>query len=242
MSAAFRATALGVFLAVAGCGGAQANSAPASAPSEAAATSSASSAASANATPVSQTPDITLNDATTAMVHGKLVAFDGVPEGLAWPSLAKSLARGESDRTPVTIAAGRAVPLSSVLRAVWTVRSGEVRLQTPDASGAVRVLVLRAKSEQHAPGCHLAVFAEPDASLRIAAPGGARAIVGDGVNEQLARALELVRTKCPLRYVAFGATSADAVWSAVFDMAIAVDREKSAGDARYVLGEPVHLK
>ena len=186
-------------------------------------------------------PDVSLADATSAIVAGKNVPFDGVPEGLAWPALGKALARSETDHRPITIAAARDVPLSSVLRAVWTVRGVDVRMQTADASGLTQVVELKAKTQGHAPGCHLAVFAESDGTLRVAAPGGPSAIVGDAPNEQLARALELARTKCPLRYVAFGATAPNTPWGTVFDIAIAVDRGKSAGDARYVLGEPVHL-
>jgi hypothetical protein len=105
----------------------------------------------------------------------------------------------------------------------------------------MHVLELRAKPKERQPGCHLAVFLQKDGSLRIAAPGGARAIHGDAPSTQLARALEAERAQCPIRYVAFGAQSPDTPWGAVFDVAEAIDAGKSAGDARYVLGESVHL-
>jgi hypothetical protein len=41
--------------------------------------------------------------------------------------------------------------------------------------------------------------------------------------------------------VAFGAESPQAPWGPVFDVLLAVDRAKSAGDARYVLGYPAAL-
>ncbi len=65
-------------------------------------------------------------------------------------------------------------------------------------------------------------------------------IPGAKAPEVLAASLSAESTSCAIRYVGFGAENADAVWSQVFDVARAVDREKSAGDARYVLAEPVH--
>ncbi len=66
-------------------------------------------------------------------------------------------------------------------------------------------------------------------------------MTGPDAPSALARALAQERAHCTIRYVAFGADAADAPWSTVFDVAEAIDRDKSAGDARYVLGEPVHL-
>lgn len=221
-----------VALLVAGCGGVTANAHVETAPPP--------------SPPVLASPDVELVDADSAVVKGQRVAFDGVREGLAWPALAKAVGRHEGDATPVTIAVRREVPMANVVRAVWTLRGGDVRLQTADAKGAVRVLELRAKPAQRQTGCHLAVFVQADGSLRIAAPGGARAIAqsatGEAPNDQLARALDVERMRCPIRYVAFGAQSPDAAWGSVFDVASAVDAARSAGDARYVLGESVHLE
>jgi len=231
------AQAAGLAAFLAGCGGAAGGNgsvaaSAASAPNAASAPSTASVASAAN---------VELVDAESAIVGGQRVAFDGVREGLAWPALAKALGRREGDTTPLTIAVRREVPMENVVRAVWTLRGGDVRLQSPDDQGTLRAIDLRAKPAARQPGCHLAVFVQADRSLRIAAPGGARTITGDAPNDQLARALDAERTRCPIRYVAFGAQTADAAWGTVFDVALAVDRAKSAGDARYVLGEPVHL-
>jgi hypothetical protein len=230
MSASIRAAIVGAALAIAGCGGARAN----------VAVSGNEGAASASPAALSR-PTFELVDRATAVVHGQRVTFDGVSEGLAWPSLLKALGRGEDDRAPLTILVRRDVPMESVLRTVWTLRAADVRLQTADALGVVREIELRTKPAQASPGCHLAVFVQPDQSLRIAAPGGPREIHGDAPNEQLARALDVEHRQCPLRYVAFGAQTSDAPWGSVFDVASSVDLAKSAGEARYVLGEPVHL-
>jgi len=48
----------------------------------------------------------------------------------------------------------------------------------------------------------------------------------------LARSLVGRASKVPLKYVAFGAESTPRAWGPVFDVVLAVDREKSAGDAR----------
>jgi len=90
-------------------------------------------------------------------------------------------------------------------------------------------------------GCHLAVFLESNGALRVAAPGGRREIAGDHPAATLARSLADERGKCPLKYVAFGAESDAAPWGAVFDVIVAIDQEKSAGDGRYVLGQAIHV-
>jgi hypothetical protein len=60
---------------------------------------------------------------------------------------------------------------------------------------------------------------------------------GDRAAESLARSLEQERAKCPIKYVAFGAETDEGPWGPVFDVILAVDRARSAGDARYVLGQ-----
>jgi hypothetical protein len=62
-------------------------------------------------------------------------------------------------------------------------------------------------------------------------------VTGDFRAEALARALEGERAKCPIKYVAFGAESDDVAWGPVFDVLVTVDRDKAAGEARYVLGQ-----
>jgi hypothetical protein len=75
--------------------------------------------------------------------------------------------------------------------------------------------------------------------LRVAAPGGPRPIAGPDAADALARALAKERSACTIRYVGFGADAPEAPWATVFDVARAVDRDKAAGDARYVLAEPI---
>jgi hypothetical protein len=185
-------------------------------------------------------PDVELRP-DDAVVAGTPIPFDGVAEGLAWPALKKALA---AKTAPVVLAVPRDLPVDKVLRAVWNLRDGTVRLQTPDADGAPHVLELRpasAPAPAATPACHLAVFVQADGALRVAAPGGPRAIPGPNAGDALARALEDESKRCALRYVAFGAEDPRAAWGGVFDVAWAVDRAKAAGDARYVLGEPVHV-
>jgi len=182
--------------------------------------------------------DVELRDGSSAIIAGRAVPMDGVTEGLAWPGLDAAVHRGP--HAVVVLAVGRDVPVSTVLHAVWTLRDAEVRVQTPDAAGAVRVLDLRPKPEVPTEaGCHLAVFVLPNGDLRVAGPGGPRMITGRDASSSLARALSDERVQCTIRYIAFGADDAKAPWGSVFDLARAVDRDKAAGDARYVLGEPI---
>jgi hypothetical protein len=205
------------------------------------------------ATPVAA-PDIELRDASGkggkgdkgAVVRGAAVPMDGIAEGLAWPALRAAVPRKRGERgetAPITIAVGRSVPLATVLRAVWTLRDADLRLETPDESGTPRILELRPKPDAIATDapCHLAIFAAPNGDLSVALPGGPRLVTGPAAADSVARALAAERARCPIRYVAFGAEDAGAPWSSVFDVARAIDRDKSAGDARYVLAEPVHL-
>ncbi len=206
----------------------------------------ASPAAAAAPLPVPAAPDIELRERDKALARGRLVEFDGVAEGLAWPSLEKALSSGRTPGGVVTIQADRAVRVLDVLRAAWAARDGAVLVQTPDGSGVLRVESLGPKGPRPpdaGAACHLAVFLRPDGSLRVAAPGGAREIAGDRAPDVLARSLEAERAACPMRYVAFGAESDEAPWGPVFDLIAAVDRDKSAGSgARYVLGQAMHAK
>jgi hypothetical protein len=164
------------------------------------------------------------------------VVYDGLAEGLAWPSLDHSL--GPRDRGSVlALQAARDVRVVDVLRAAWTLRTGDLRVQTPDASGVMRAAELRAKPATGAPGCHLAVFLRPDGSLRLASPAGRYEVSAERAAERLVHSLEEERARCAVKYVAFGAESDEAPWGPVFDVIVAVDRARSAGDARYVLAQ-----
>jgi hypothetical protein len=190
--------------------------------------------------PALRAPDIVLSGTGTADVRGTRVTFDGVAEGLAWPSLDKALGA----RTPgatIAIRVARTVAVLDVLRAAWTVRANDVELQTLDDSGRLEAANLGARASRASnAGCHLAVFLRPDGSLRVATPGGPREVTGDRPQEQLARSLAFESTKCPIKYVAFGAESDQAPWGPVFDVMAAVDRAKSAGATRYVLAQAMH--
>ncbi|MGO8996197.1 MAG: hypothetical protein ACLQVI_23035 [Polyangiaceae bacterium] len=189
-------------------------------------------------------PDVDIRNAKSALVGASTVPMDGIAEGLAWPALRDAVNRRPGDHAPLTIAVARDVSVNTVMRAVWTLRDADIRLQTPDAAGTPRVLSIHPRPDSPSgasgTGCHLAVFVESNGDLRVSAPGGPRSVRGPDAPGALARALSAERSECAIRYVAFGADAADAAWGSVFDVAEAVDREKSAGDARYVLGEPVH--
>jgi hypothetical protein len=183
---------------------------------------------------------ISLRTPHVAMVAGKAVPFDGIEEGLAWPALEAAIGRKPGDATPLVIDVARDVPMVDLERAAWTLRSADVRVQTPDDHGSVYVVELRAHPAPGAgEGCHLAVFLQPDGSLHVASPGGPEDITGDRAPESFARGLAEASATCPIRYVAFGAASNGVPWGPVFDVIVAVDRLKAAGDARYVLGDPI---
>jgi len=186
--------------------------------------------------------DIELREAHVAVVHGQSVAFDGVAEGLAWPALTKAIGPHKAGDV-VTVQVGRNVPVQDLLRAAWTAGMVELQIQSLDASGVLHAVRLQPhQGASPSPGCHLAVFLRADGSLRIAAPGGPIEIAGEHPAESLARSLAEERTKCPIKYVAFGAESDGAAWGPVFDVMTAVDADKSAGPARYVLGQAMHAR
>jgi hypothetical protein len=196
----------------------------------------------APALPVTGQPDVELRDPRVAVVHEQSVPFDGIEEGLTWPALQKALGPRKAGDV-VTLQVSRGVPIGDLLRAAWAVHAADVHVQSLDASGAMRAVELRAKRDGSPPvaGCHLAVFLQPNGTLRVAAPGGPREIAGDHPAATLARSLADERAKCPLKYVAFGAESDASPWGPVFDVLVAVDQEKAAGDARYVLGQAMHV-
>jgi hypothetical protein len=188
-------------------------------------------------------PDVDLREPGAAIVRGSTrVAFDGIAEGLAWPALDKAMGPRKLGDV-LTVQVARALPTIELLRAAWTLRQADLRVQSQDATGDTHVVLLGARRDGAAPsaGCHLAVFLGPDGSLRVASPGGPVVVAGVDPAASLARSLEEARRTCPIRYVAFGAEADAAPWGPVFDVIRAVDRAKSAGDARYVLGQAMHV-
>jgi hypothetical protein len=178
-----------------------------------------------------------------AMALGERVAFDGEKEGLAWPALARAVAKKPPAGGPIVLAAPRDVPTVTVLRAAWTLRAFDLRVETPDSRGTTRQIALPPRRETTGNAtCRLAAFVTPDGSVRVAAPSGPREFHGERAGERFVRALAAGNAQCPAQYVAFGAEKNDMPWSAVFDLADAVDRAKAAPNARYVLGEPVRVK
>jgi hypothetical protein len=226
-----------VLLGLAGCGATPAppaQSAPAGAETP--------QAPSAELPPAAQ-PDVDLREPGAAIVHGSTrVPFDGIAEGLAWPALDKAMGPRKAGAV-LTVQVARALPTIELLRAAWTLRQADLRLQSQDANGDTHVVLLGARRDGTPPtaGCHLAVFLRPDGTLRVASPGGPVVLSGDDPPASLARSLEEARRTCAIRYVAFGAESDAAPWGPVFDVIRAVDRAKSAGDARYVLGQAMHV-
>ena len=220
---------------VAGCAG------PGTPPAEAPVGSSPPAAVVAPALAVSTQIDVELPAPSAAVVHGTPVTFDGIEEGLAWPALDKALPpRKTGDVLVVQVARG--VPTIQLLRAAWTLRKADLHLQSLDAAGTLHAVEIKARRDGPTqPGCHLAVFLSPDGSLRVASPGGPVVIKGDDPPASFAASLAAEQAKCPIKYVAFGAESDSAPWGPVFDVMLAVDGQKAAGDARYVLGQAMHV-
>jgi hypothetical protein len=185
--------------------------------------------------------DVELREPGAAIVQGSTkVTFDGIEEGLAWPSLAKALPHPKTGDV-LTLQIARGLPTIHLLRAAWTLRQADLHLQSLDASGTLHAVELKARRDGPVlPGCHLAVFLRPDGSLRVASPGGPVVLTGDDPGASLARSLEAERVKCPIKYVAFGSESDLTPWGPIFDVILAVDAARSAGDARYVLGQAMH--
>ncbi len=227
---------LGLGIGIGGCAG------PTMPPAEAPVGSSpaAASATTAPALPVSTQVDVELREPGAAIVHGTPVAFDGIEEGLAWPALDKAL----PPRKPgdvLTVQVARGLPTIHLLRAAWTLRQADLHLQSLDASGTLHAVALRARRDGPiVPGCHLAVFLRPDGSLRVASPGGPVVISGDDPPSILAASLAAEQARCPIKYVAFGAESDSVPFGPIFDVMLAVDGAKAAGDARYILGQAMH--
>jgi hypothetical protein len=189
---------------------------------------------------VTQTPDVEVKQPDAATVSGGNVPFDGGPKDeLAWPALKKVLERPPGDATPVTIQVLRTIPVLTVLRAVGAARGRDVRLQSLDGAGMMRVVELKASgtATPQAKSCHLAAMLQRDGSIHLWTPAGARSLTGENPTQSLTHLLELERAHCPLRYVAFGSPE-DAPFGPLFDVIAEVDRTKSAGDARYVMAAP----
>ena len=221
-------------LALAACGGG-----PAAAPQAQAAVAPPAPAALA----VAPQADVELREPGAALVHGATrIAFDGIEEGLAWPALDKALPPRKAGDV-LTIQVARGVPVIHLLRAAWTLRQADLHLQGQDAGGVMHAVPLTARRDgaPSAAGCHLAVFLRPDGSLRVASPGGPVTMTGDDAAASLARSLDAERARCHIKYVAFGAESDSAPFGPVFDVVLAVDAARSAGDARYVLGQAMHV-
>jgi hypothetical protein len=216
--------------------------APVQAPAAWAQPPDAAPAAAPPALAVAAQPDVELRDVHVALVRGQSVPFDGIEEGLTWPALAKAVGPHKAGDV-VTLQVGRTIPMKDLLRVAWEVRAADVHVQSLDASGIMHAVELRARRDGTAAvsGCHLAVFLQPNGTLRVAAPGGPREVGGEHAAVSLARSLAEERARCPLKYVAFGAESDASPWGPVFDIVVAVDQEKAAGDARYVLGQAMHV-
>jgi hypothetical protein len=185
--------------------------------------------------PVAASPDVELPELHTALIAGARLVYDGEPHLMAWPALKQSVI-ALAPHAQRTMQADRSVPMEDVLRVIFALQREDVRVQSKDATGVLRAVELRARQVATKSGCHAAVFVRVDGSLRVASPGGGAVLSGDDATENLVRALEHERAQCPIKYVAFGAESGAAPWGPVFDVLVAVDRAKSAGDARYVLG------
>jgi hypothetical protein len=187
-----------------------------------------------------------LSERNVAIVGGERVAFDGEAEGLAWPALGKTFA-GRDKGERVVLSVSRTVPVVDVLRAAWTLRGWDLAIETLDANGQPATLELRARraaptpsaTREAARACHLAVFVAKNHELSIATAAGPQRMSGEDALPRFVHALDDARTQCRIRFVAFGAESKDQSWASVFDVALGVQRAGAAGDARFVLGEPM---
>jgi hypothetical protein len=183
------------------------------------------------------TPVVQIDEASTAIVNGQQVPFDGVAEGLEWPALAKAITAPRP--SPLVVQIARTVPTATVLRAIFTLRASAVHLQAKDDHGAMAAVELLPKPATPPTGpkqCHLAAFLKPTGEVRVASPGGPQEYA---TADAFAHALDAARIECPLRYVAFGAQSGEQPFGGVFDVMLAVDRIGAAGGARYVLADAV---
>jgi hypothetical protein len=233
---------LGLFAAA--CGGAPASAPasqlPAGESQQAVGSSAPAAPAPTLALPVASKADVEITEPNSATVRGTRVAFDGIEEGLAWPALDKALP-GRKTGDVLTVQVARSTPVIALLRAAWTLRQADLHLQSQDGNGTVHAVEIRARRDGGSTlGCHLAVFLRPDGSLRVASPGGPVTVAGDDAAATLAKSISDERAKCSIKYVAFGAESDGSPWGPIFDVILAVDSAKAAGDARYVLGQAMH--
>jgi len=218
--------------------------------SAASATSATSATTSAAPTPAASSPEalaapqIELGAPEHATAFGEALIFDGVAEGLYWPSLAHAFAtkhQGAQGAARVVLAAPRDARVLDVLRAVWTLREADVEVQTLGPGNEVRPLVLakRPAARADGPTCHAAVFVGPESRLRVALPGGSVA-VHDA--PELVASLAAGARSCTIRWIGVGAESANDAWGGVFDIAYTVQASQVAGKARVVLAEPAAKK
>jgi hypothetical protein len=181
-------------------------------------------------------PAIVLSEPHIATVMGQPVRFDGDSDGLVWPALAHAFVR--SSPQPVVVAVARQAPVVDVLRVGWALRAGDVQIVSKDAHDASHAVLLRAKPASPTPGCHVALFVREDGAIRFAGPNGSQVVLGDDAVGRVVREVADESSRCPMRFVAFGAESLAEGWGPVFDLILAVDAARAAGDTRYVLGEP----
>jgi hypothetical protein len=229
-----------LFALLGACGGAPASGPSAQSPAGAPTDSAPAAPTPPPALPVAAQADVEISEPGAATVRGARVAFDGIEEGLVWPALDKALPPRKAGDV-LTVQVARSAPVIALLRAAWTLRLADLHVQSQDSGGTMHAVeILARRKGAGSSGCHLAVFLRPDGSLRVASPGGPVSIGGDDAPATLAKSLGQERAKCPIKYVAFGAESDGAPWGPVFDVILAVDGVKAAGDARYVLGQAMH--
>jgi len=217
---------------LAACGGA-----PAAAPGASLTTTAAPAAQPGTAAPeVLAAPAIELAAPDHATAFGAPVAFDGVPEGLYWPALARAFTanRGRADRA--VLSAARNTRVLDVLRAVWTLREVDVEVQTLGPGNELHPLVLAKRPAQppDGPTCHAAVFVSPEGKLRVAVPSGSVGV--KDVPELVASIAQGVRG-CQVRWLAFGGETQAMGWGWVFDVAYSVQASRVAPSSRFVLAE-----
>ncbi len=186
-------------------------------------------------------PQIQLGAPNHATAFGEPIAFDGIAEGLMWPSLARAFAAKAPGSSRVVLAAPRDARTLDVLRAVWTLREVDVEVQTLGPGNEARPLVLakRPAKRPDGPTCHAAVFVGSEGKLRVALPGGP---VGVQSTAELVSSLAAGARHCSVRWIAVGAETTSEAWGGVFDVAYTVQASYAVGIGRVVLGEPLIRK
>jgi hypothetical protein len=171
-----------------------------------------------------------------AQAGGEAIAFDGAPQGLLWPALARVYAAKAKPGERIVVAAPRNARVLDVLRVVFTLREADLEVQTLGPGDEVRPLLLpkRPATRPEGPTCHAAFFVSPEGHLRAALPGGAVQVKDTAT---LVTSIARGASTCRIRWLAFGAESNDMAWGWVFDVAAQVDHAKVAPGARFVLAE-----